>query len=209
MTHAPPISPKPALHPPTAEPLRVEWVSQGFEGIDILAWLNARQNLKSPVGHKRAMALLVYYIILACIGLLILSIGIVLGRTVALVLAVFLLLISAIGMIGALRLLSPAKFQAKVIKIARKSNTIESTAGHWSCEIDHGRVEFEWLDRGHLTRIPSAEITEVAIVYDRVVLLAGEYLRGFFPIDALPPGDPEIRVRAALRHVPAETEPTH
>ncbi|MFI4897270.1 MAG: hypothetical protein ACIARR_05535 [Phycisphaerales bacterium JB059] len=206
MTHAPPTTPGNAPPAPTPHPLHVEWVSEGFEGIDMLAWLSARQKLKAPMGKTRAYSHLAFNLVFMVFGLLCLLVGILMHKPLITVLAVLMLLFCAFGLLSLLRLLNPAMFQARVIKLARKSDAIESTAGRWSCDIGDGAIRFEWLDRGHFTRTPASEITEVAIANDRVALLAGKFMRGFFPASALPPGDPEALVWSALRHAAPTAE---
>ncbi len=209
MTHTPPTSPSHARRPPTPRPLRIKWVSEGYESIDMLAWLSARQKLKAPIGKARAVGLLAFYLIISLVALLSVLGGLIAGKPTLWGLGLFVLVVCALALLSLLRLLNPATFQARVIKMTRKSDAIESTAGRWTCAIGSGTIQFEWLDRGHPTRCPSAEITEVAIANDRVVLLAGKFIRGFFPVSALPPGDPEARVWAALRHVTIDTGPFH
>ncbi len=200
MTHAPTAIPQPAAHPPTEQPLLVEWVSEGDEGIDMLAWLSSRQKLKAPIGRVRAIGLTALHVVFFVVGALSVLAGLVVGKPLVLWLGVFVLLVSVWGIVGMVRVLNPRVFHAKVAAMARRSGSIESTEGRWVCRIGEGRVEFEWLDREHLFRFPSREITEVAIGDERVALLAGKHLRGFFPVGALPGGDPETTVWAALRH---------
>ncbi len=207
MTHTPRNSPSPRTHPPTPEPLEIEWTSDGEAALDVYAW-QATEAKRAKSGKSDTIRAVMIYLLMFILGGVLIVSGIVQDDPTSLLSGIFFLVLTMIGVTSLVRRhISPAHVARKAMTRGAAMGLIESTEGRWRCAIGDGRVTFDWVDRGHIVSFPSADITSLVAVSDRIVLLADTFIRGHFPMSALPPGDPEARVWAALRHAPATTEP--